>query len=104
MESRPELLRQLLLLEWEYRSEQGKRIDAAREFARFPGFAVAVREAFEEHQRADQEDSETGQFAGTPPGWQARRETGFEIFGRLGQGGISSVLWLTSRRKTGWSH
>lgn len=89
---RAELLRQLLLIEWEYRSLSGEVIVPVQEMTRFPGTPDAVRDAYEEFARSELavgpnlRKTSLSEILGKI--WLAR---GYEILGRLGQSEMSAV-------------
>jgi WD40 repeat protein/serine/threonine protein kinase len=85
------LLRQLVLLEWEYRQNGGDSIELTDYLARFPQHAALMRDASREHSAA------TGRPLASPAcpvGAAAYREweqLGYQLLAPLGQGGMGTV-------------
>jgi WD40 repeat protein len=89
-DERPALLRQLLLLEWEYRHERGDRLDLTEYLARFPEQSTLVLETSEEY------TIEAGASSFSPPELSeaSRREwesIGYQMLHPLGRGGMGTV-------------
>ena len=91
------LLRQLLLMEWEYRHQRDERIDMADYFVRFPEHDSVIREASKEHtlemesrrgEAVDSQSSTSELSAQAKQDWEAQ---GYVIQGRLGRGGMGAV-------------
>src|SRR5262245_34001605 len=91
VDEQPALLRQLLLVQWEYRQEQSGPPDLTEYLARFPEHATLIRQAGEEH------TIETAAVNPCrPPGLGATEhrqweDRGYQIVCQLGQGGMGTV-------------
>jgi hypothetical protein len=85
------LLRQLLLLEWDYRQQQGEPIDLSDYLTRFPQHSTLIRDTSEEHTLELESLSESSPAKPTFPSTPDWSEQGYLIVGQLGRGGMSTV-------------
>jgi WD40 repeat protein/serine/threonine protein kinase len=93
----PALLRQLLLLEWDYRQQRGDRVDVMDYLARFPAHSTLIRETSEEHTLELEAESKSPTAPEPPASLLSSRATqdwserGYLIVSLLGRGGMSTV-------------
>ena len=101
----PMLLRQLLLLQWDYDGRRHVSIDLDGYLARFPAHASLIRAAAMEH-LSDLEDREqkfrlaTSQHETAAFMTQRWEDSNYEIQRQLGHGGMGTV-WLAKERASG---
>lgn len=96
-DARGDLLRELVLIEAEYRGHQGLPLDAATLIGKFPGFEQTIEEALEEARSA----------AGRPISWQAispgfaaKCGDRYEAVRLLGRGACGSVYLAIDRERS----